>query len=1026
MTQNPLTLVPEEAEPVLSLSDPDRALPADDGDDNNKKINNNNAAAAVVVVAGKEQQDQEEDDDEDDQSRTQVDEFPSTLSTPLLAANHDYNHDHYHDHGGDASGDTDNDDNHSLSAVDAFAPPSLFLDADGDIIMGTRDRSRSKSPNRTPHAFSINHTRAASSIHSCPLRNRNRSLKSPLKKSSSFSTFNSSPDRFIPPRAPLPLDTSPYRLSKSPRHLPPNERRFRHRDPLNDPFTSPLRYRARSVPSRVEAFHTGSFPRSLPRYLTDEDPSAHGTPDGRPAGPPAVWRMQGSSSPRNFSPVGIEDGVGGFVSSGTGAPMFVADFLRRSTSSGNKRRHEARVAAALDIDQARRVVGVGREVGWDAEIPTRGIRAYEDFSWLGESEKERELTLKMQRASSPPTRSIPATPFRVLDAPLLRDDFYCTTLAYSPTAHAIAVGLGNRVYIWSETGGAESPPLRHQPVANYVTSLSFSSAEGGHSILAVGRQNGDVSLWSTFDDEVRFELALPHAVSCLAWRPSGAKKKLDLPSIPGVPAGAEELAIGDETGTVWYYAVLWTTPEEMKERKNRGQVILIAKIQAHLQQICGFAWSPDGTILATGGNDNRCLLFDIPGVFRRHVVEAPSRSTLSTLKGSGSESRSSEESHQRHHHCPLYTNLQAMYNSLSGPIQSSEPHLSAPRSRLTVGEVMATLVRSRRRSSLSNSQASNSPPTPPFKTIYIPYNRQKHTLHHSAAVKAISFAPWEPSLLATGGGSNDRCIHFYHAPSGSCLATINVHAQVTSVIWSRTRREIAATFGYAQPEHPYRIAVFAWPSCKQVVAIPWNSSGECGGRADSDANVECGRALWAISYPGGPNEIPGMGKDPRKRDGGDGKDTKSESGSHLRSPSHNRTSTSEESEPCLRVTARHGHKVPPIAVRAGTDQRGKDDEGNDDAGEKTGGQSKGKKKARDNGSSSNSGICRGYREGGRWWSRTAEEGCIVVVSSNERVNFHEVWSGTKKSTAGRSGMLGGSKILETLQGIEDEGGEVIR
>lgn len=632
------------------------------------------------------------------------------------------------------------------------------------------------------------------------------------------------------------------------------------------------------------------------------------------------------------------------------------------------------------------------------------------------------LLSESHRATSPPTRAIPATPFRVLDAPLLRDDFYCTTLAYSHTAHAIAVGLGNRVYIWSETGGAESPPLRHQPVANYVTSLSFSSAEGRHSILAVGRQNGDVSLWSTFDDEVRFELALPHAVSCLAWRPSGAKKKADLPPIPGVPLNAEELAIGDETGTVWYYAVVWTTPQEMREKRNRGNLTLIAKIQAHSQQICGFAWSPDGTILATGGNDNRCLLFDIPGVFTRHIVEMPSKSTLSSIRTAGSvESRSSEESHQRrNHHCPIYSNLQAMYTSLSRSPHSSNPYLSSasmPRNRLTVGDVMATLVRSRRRSSLSASQASTVPSVPPFRTIYIPLNRQKHTLHHSAAVKAIAFAPWEPSLLATGGGSNDRCIHFYHAPSGSCLATINVHAQVTSLIWSRTRREIAATFGYAQPEHPYRIAVFAWPSCKQVVAIPWNSSGECGGRADSEANVECGRALWAISYPGGPNEIPDSSKDSKKKKG-QRKPSQSDAESQLHSQSHNRTSTSEESEPSLRVTARHGHKVPPIAVRA--------DAAQDEQSEQAKGQSKGKEKAKGNGVAGGAGTRKGYREGGRWWSRTAEEGCIVVVSSNERVNFHEVWSGAKKSTAGRSGMLGGSKILETLQGIEDAGEEVIR
>lgn len=115
----------------------------------------------------------------------------------------------------------------------------------------------------------------------------------------------------------------------------------------------------------------------------------------------------------------------------------------------------------------------------------------------------------------------------------------------------------------------------------------------------------------------------------------------------------------------------------------------------------------------------------------------------------------------------------------------------------------------------------------------------KHHWTLNAAVKAMAFCPWQLGLLAIGGGSNDRCIHFYHTFSGACLATIDCSAQVTSLIWSTTRREICATFGFAQPDHPFRIAVFSWPACEQLVAIPWPDDH---------------RALYAIAYPGGPND----------------------------------------------------------------------------------------------------------------------------------------------------------------------------
>ncbi|KAL6700248.1 hypothetical protein J3F84DRAFT_115659 [Trichoderma pleuroticola] len=129
---------------------------------------------------------------------------------------------------------------------------------------------------------------------------------------------------------------------------------------------------------------------------------------------------------------------------------------------------------------------------------------------------------------------------------------------------------------------------------------------------------------------------------------------------------------------------------------------------------------------------------------------------------------------------------------------------------------------------------------------------EKHRWIHKAAVKAIAFCPWREGLVATGGGSNNKCIHFFHTTSGSALATIAVSAQVTALIWSSTRREIAATFGYTEPEHPYRIAVFSWPECRQVAAIPW----------DGDL-----RALYAIPYPRWPAKTKATNHDQKLRDG---------------------------------------------------------------------------------------------------------------------------------------------------------------
>lgn len=292
----------------------------------------------------------------------------------------------------------------------------------------------------------------------------------------------------------------------------------------------------------------------------------------------------------------------------------------------------------------------------------------------------------------------------------------------------------------------------------------------------------------------------------------------------------------------------------------------MAKISLHSQQICGLAWSPDGQLLASGGNDNLCYLLGVDEI-------------LGQTRGIDSNS-----------HRGSFIAAQALaVGNMRNQERGSEQAMHSPG-----GSGIRTM---------EDGTEVWTVRTSPDNIWNLGSGCERQLWVHRAAVKAIAFCPWRDGLVATGGGSNDKCIHFFHASSGSALATIAVAAQVTSLIWSTTRREIAATFGYAQPEHPYRVAVFSWPDCRQVAAIPWE--GEL-------------RALYAIPYPWGTTEVG------RSRKG---------------------TATSE--------------------------------------------------------------------------------GCIVVASSDKTVKFHEVWSTEERTAVAGSGMLGGSDILEDLEGIMKEG-DVIR
>jgi WD40 repeat protein len=382
----------------------------------------------------------------------------------------------------------------------------------------------------------------------------------------------------------------------------------------------------------------------------------------------------------------------------------------------------------------------------------------------------------------------------VLDAPQLRDDYYCTLIAYSRSAKCLAVGLGNFVHIWSERSGVDTPgSLNNIPASaladiQHVTSLDFSSTQGGQAILAVGRADGRITLWSPFDTEPRFDATQPKPVSCVSWRPTVVQR----PSLRdrALTVDTEELVIGDEVGHIYFYSVEWPTEIQSALFGWHGAMTLLARMTIHTQQICGLTWASDGELFASGGNDNNCFLFETKKVLRPDTRGGNTSGTLDVREGPSGES--------------IYT------------VTNRSGHV-----------------------------------------LHLQHTAARHKWTLNAAVKAMAFCPWQRGLLAIGGGSNDRCIHFYHTRSGTCLATIDCAAQVTSLVWSQTRREIAATFGFAQPEHPYRIAVFAWPSCEQVVSVPW-----------WDEN----RALCAVAYPGGPTS------NPRRDDDQDGSRVSGEDG----------------------------------------------------------------------------------------------------------------------------------------------------
>ena len=86
---------------------------------------------------------------------------------------------------------------------------------------------------------------------------------------------------------------------------------------------------------------------------------------------------------------------------------------------------------------------------------------------------------------------------------------------------------------------------------------------------------------------------------------------------------------------------------------------------------------------------------------------------------------------------------------------------------------------------------------------------------HTAAVKAIAWSPHQHGLLASGGGTADRCIRFWNTATGSHLNSMDTGSQVCNLIWSKNVNELVSTHGYSQNQ----IIVWRYPTMSKLATL---------------------------------------------------------------------------------------------------------------------------------------------------------------------------------------------------------------
>eukprot|EP00929_Paragymnodinium_shiwhaense_P026094 TRINITY_DN15589_c0_g1_i2.p1 TRINITY_DN15589_c0_g1~~TRINITY_DN15589_c0_g1_i2.p1 ORF type:complete len:561 (-),score=87.87 TRINITY_DN15589_c0_g1_i2:71-1753(-) len=272
-------------------------------------------------------------------------------------------------------------------------------------------------------------------------------------------------------------------------------------------------------------------------------------------------------------------------------------------------------------------------------------------------------------------RTIEQKPSSTLWCGGLVDDYYTDAVDWS-SKNVLAVGLGKHVCVTDRTANSSGLLCK---LHSDVTCVHFAPAENSASALAIGGADGMVRIWDT-------------AKACQVRKVHGHHGRIMTMD--------------------WRGSILLTAGQDHKilAHDTRVRNSLIATLGKHRAEVVSVKWSPDGTKIASGGNDNKLNVWD------------------------------------------------------------------------------ATLLKSEKKPMMQ--------------------------VKHEAAVKALAWSPHQEHLLATGGGSNDRCIRIVDTGRQQVRSCVETGSQVCGLVWSETVNEIVSAQGYGDNH----LAVWRAP-CMSKLAI---------------------------------------------------------------------------------------------------------------------------------------------------------------------------------------------------------------
>lgn len=312
-------------------------------------------------------------------------------------------------------------------------------------------------------------------------------------------------------------------------------------------------------------------------------------------------------------------------------------------------------------------------------------------------------------------------------------------------------------------GGLTSPMSSHRNNSSSAQLGASNSSEAEYtsvkwnpdgSDVAIGTRHGTVEIWNVTTGRIKGKLTgHTHRVGILDWVPS---------------AGSCLISSGSRDKSIITHDL-------------RSPVPIEKRFDKHKQEVCGLRWRessssfPSLAQLATDSNDT----YNEPAL--KGVKDTTGKTDLPNTPGS----------------------VQEIFEEERKRTEAAAP-ITADAVRVYVARSLKEAVEENRDVSTNTSPLRTNVPILASggndNRVYLwelGYSAPLMRLPvHTAAVKALYWAPVSHPILATGGGTNDRTIRIWDVEQRRELATYETESQVCNLFWSRATLELVSSHGY--------------------------------------------------------------------------------------------------------------------------------------------------------------------------------------------------------------------------------------